>query len=294
MKIFCPVCGDSNITITYNGKIRDGAAGKYTGFDVEIYKCERCGLNWHTPFTEENFYQEDIYRNSMGENVTLIDFCQKHDAEILLKLSYTGTGIYRDKLFMDVGAGGGGFADFISGVAKKSLLVEPNQNFRNQLKQKGYEAFKDMSEAVDKYGNRVELLTSWDVIEHVAQPLAFLKQTYTLLGNAGMAFIGTPTEYPILRKLLGATFDSFVFSIQHPWVFSVRSLDILAKKAGFTKVSIKCYQRFGIGNLIAWLQTGAPKGDAAYGFISPALDAHYKAEMGYEETAEYLVAELRK
>jgi hypothetical protein len=115
-----------------------------------------------------------------------------------------------------------------------------------------------------------------------------------LLAPGGIAYIGTPTDYPVLRELLGTEFDAFVFSVQHPWVFSRASFEFMARKCGFSEYHVKFYQRFGLGNLIAWLQTREPKGDAVYDFVSPTLDAHYKSEMSKEQTAEYLVLELRK
>jgi SAM-dependent methyltransferase len=241
-----------------------------------------------------SLYTSDTYRESMDENVTLPDFYQKHDAEILDKLKYTGTSIYRDKRFMDIGCGGGGYADFVRGVASQVVLVEPNENFTALLRDKDYEVFSYAEDAIDKYKSTIDLITSYDVIEHVDDPKEFLQTIYRLLRENGKAFIGTPTEYPVLRNLLGAEFDAFVFSVQHPWVFSSRSLELLAKKCGFSTFKVKFYQRFGIGNLVAWLQLHKSCGEAVYDFITPALNSLYKIEMAREETAEYLILELGK
>jgi SAM-dependent methyltransferase len=230
----------------------------------------------------------------MGETIALPEFYRRHDAEILDKLCYTGTTVYRNALFLDIGCGGGGLADYIRGVARRVVLVEPNASFAAQLRDKGYEVFPYADDALARYENKIELITSYDVIEHVDDPQAFLRSVYALLAPGGRAYIGTPTEYPVLRSLLGAAFDAFVFSVQHPWVFSRASLERMAHAAGFSEIKVHFYQRFGLGNLIAWLQTREPKGDAAYDFFSPALNAHYKSEMSKEETAEYLVLSLKK
>ena len=58
-----------------------------------------------------------------------------------------GTSVYRNKVFMDVGAGGEGYADFILGVAKKVILVELNIAFAGMLREKGYEVFAYMEDA---------------------------------------------------------------------------------------------------------------------------------------------------
>ena len=42
----------------------------------------------------------------------------------------------------------------------------------------------------------------------------------------------------------------------------------MAEKCGFSAFEVKFYQRFGIGNLIAWLQTREPRGEAMYDFVT--------------------------
>ena len=281
--------------ITFHGKIRNGAPGNITSSEVDIYQCRDCGTIWHLPIHESAAsYDSDSYRESMGETVDLSSFYEIHDSEILDKFTYTGTSIYRNRLFMDIGVGGGGYADYVRGVATDVVLIEPNKHFAELLLKKGYEVYSYGENALEKYRGKIEVLTSFDVIEHVDNPQQFLQTAYDLLAPNGTAFIGTPTEYPVIRSLLGEKFEAFVFSVQHLWVFSKSSLDIMAKKAGFTNIEVKFYQRFGLGNLIAWLSEVKPKGDAMYNFITPSLNALYKSEMSREETAEYLVLEVRK
>jgi len=291
----CSICGSDNTEITYKGKIRNGAPGKMTDESISMYRCENCFTIWHECFSADNeLYQTDDYRESIGEMVTLQEFYSKHDAEILDKLNYTGTEVYRDKLFMDIGCGGGGLADFIRTVASEAILIEPNANFAGQLRKKGYKVFAYADDALEEYENKIELIISFDVIEHVDNPQVFLSSIYKLLSPDGIAYIGTPTEYPVLRSLLGSEFDAFVFSTQHTWVFSREGLEYLARNCGFSAYSVSFYQRFGLGNLIAWLQTRQPKGEMIYEFITPTLQSHYKSEMARDGTAEYLVLKLSK
>lgn len=296
MTMKCKICDASDVEVTYSGKIRNGAPGNgMTTENVEVYRCKSCSCIWHEPIVESvSLYQSDNYRESMGETVSLENFCNKHDIEVLDKLKYTGTQVFRDKLVMDIGCGGGSHANFLKGSAKAVILVEPNENFASQLREKGYEVFAYAEDALAKYNNSIDVITSYDVIEHVDEPIAFLRTIYNLLSPGGAAYIGTPTEYPVLRKLLGKAFDSFVFSVQHPFVFSRDSLEVMAQKVGFSKYEVLFYQRFGLGNLLAWLQTGQPCGDKAYDFITTSLDKLYKSEMAKESTAEYLILSLHK
>jgi SAM-dependent methyltransferase len=173
-------------------------------------------------------------------------------------------------------------------------LVEPAIGFAAALREKGYEVYSGMKDALGHHAGRIQLITSYDVIEHVDDPQAFLQDIHDLLEPGGAAFVGTPTDCPLLRGLLGAEFDSFLFSVQHPWALSRRSLELMARKCGFSEYSVRFFQRFGMGNLLSWLKTGEPHGDVPCDFVTRSLDVVYKSEMAREETADYMVMRLEK
>lgn len=74
------------------------------------------------------------------------------------------------------------------------------------------------------------------VIEHVSDPIEFMADVYNLLSYGGQAIIGTPTEAPNMRRLLGEIYEKkLLFSTQHLWVFSEKNLGQMAHKAGLKK-----------------------------------------------------------
>lgn len=65
-----------------------------------------------------------------------------------------------------------------------------------------------------------DVITSFDVIEHVEDPREFLQDVYDLLSPKRQAIIGTPTDAPVMRELLGEIYEkNQLFSTQHPWIF---------------------------------------------------------------------------
>ena len=70
------------------------------------------------------------------------------------------------------------------------------------------------------WGNKIDVITSFDVIEHVEEPTKFITDIFELLAEGGQAIIGTPTEAPVMRELLGEIFEKkLLFSTQHIWIF---------------------------------------------------------------------------
>lgn len=290
----CKLCHCPTVDIVYTGPIRVGK-NQITPDSVDVFQCAECGVLWHEAIDDfKRFYGSVTYRSFMGEQASLEEYCRLHDAAVLAKLSYTGTEVYRNKRFLEVGCGGGGFSDFIRGVAKNIVLIEPTEEYQAQLRVNGYEVYSYMKDAEAKHLGQVDILVSFDVIEHVENPSEFLEQVFQLLAPGGTAYIGTPTDYPVLRKLLGQKFDQFVFSLQHPWVFSAKSLRLLAQQAGFPDCQVQFHQLYGLGNLLMWLRDATPQGDVQMDFLPSALEATYKAELAKPDTAEYLVLVVNK
>ena len=150
------------------------------------------------------------------------------------------------------------------------------------------------SEALKDWGGKIDVITGFDVIEHVYEPGDFVADIYELLVKGGKCVIGTPTDYPILREMLGDSFNKFLFQVPHPWIFSEKSLKKMFEDAGFSKVDIVVTQKYGLGNLLAWLNDKAPRGNITYPFISPALDALYKEEMAANGYGEYITVYAEK
>lgn len=288
----CKICGSKNYKIEYKGKIRDGSFGNYTKDDVEIYKCCSCGAMYHENMRSSEFYESSEYRQKMGENTG--DYEVLHDRDVLEKLNYTGTDVFRDKIVADIGCGGGSFLDFVSGVASQIIGIEPTEAFRKKLQAKGYHAYAYTEEAFKDYRNKVDIITSFDVIEHVENPRIFMEECYKLCKIGGKIVIGTPTEQPIMRMALGKEYDSFLFSTQHLWVLNKESLEQAAKLAGFKNIEIKYKQRYGLGNLVSWLKYGKPMGNIDYAFISGSINKSWIVNCEERELADYIVIYAEK
>ncbi|MDR2410309.1 MAG: class I SAM-dependent methyltransferase [Bacteroidales bacterium] len=283
----CDICGSTKISITYHGSIRTGPGRTERAYDM--YCCSDCGTIWHENDIPEQYYESTQYRMELEGSEDIEDFYKRHDWESLDKFSYTGTDIFRNKIVADIGCGGGGWLDFLKGVAGITVAVEPSENYRKHLKEKGHVTYGYMKDVMNDYGGSIDVLTSFDVIEHVADPEDFVNDIFHLVNDTGKVIVGTPTDHPHLRELLGDDFNSFIFSVQHPWVFTERGLLLLFKKAGFQEIQIKKYMKYGLGNVFAWLQEGEPKGHISYPCISPTLNEAWKANLAETGYADYLV-----
>ncbi len=293
----CLICGCTEDEVIYDDYIRDGAPGTLTSMKYKMHQCKQCHTIWHETDKQENldYYQSAEYRNKLENSTEISSYYHLHDKEVLEKLQYTGTELFRNAKVADIGCAGGSFLDFVSGAANEIIAIEPSEVYRKHLSAKGYHTYAYAKEALTDYSERVDVVTSFDVIEHVDNPVEFMKDVYDLLKDGGKAVIGTPSDCPIMRELMGKEYEQkLLFSFQHPWILSKESFAMCCENAGFHKVSIVPKQRYGLSNVLFWLKEREPRGHCKYNFISETLDRVYQTEVEAKELADYLVAYVEK
>lgn len=290
----CKICKSHQVSVIYEDYIRDGEFGSLTQKKYKMYMCADCNTIWHENRDGQNtgFYESAEYRKSVGDNETIDDFYRVHDGDVINKLNYIGTEGVRNKVIVDIGCGGGSVLDFYSGVASHCIAIEPSLIYRQAMSKKGYEVYAYAENAIER-GVTADIVFSFDVIEHVDDPIEFMKNVKKLLKPDGRAIIGTPTDAPVLRKLGGHEFEKFYFRYAHPWVFSRRSYEIICKEAGFEYIEIKNIQLYGLSNLLNWIKYQRPMGSTKNEIIPDALEYIYKIIIENNDLGDSMIAYLR-
>lgn len=292
----CRICSGKEFEVVYDGKIREGAFGQMTDLPYKMFKCTGCGTIFHDFDIKHSaqYYQSKEYRAGVDGGSSAERYHEMHDAEVLPKLHYTGTKIFRDAVVADIGCGGGSFLDYVQGGAKEVVAIEPSEEFRKGLAQRGYKTYAYADEAIKDYEGKIDVLTSFDVIEHVDDPVSFMQDAYRLMRPGAQGFIGTPTCMPVYCQILGKTYEEFLYCYQHPWILSDKGLRICCEKAGFKDIRIEDKQVYGLSNLISWLQYDKPMGHTKHEFITETMDAVYRREVEKQRMADYMVAYVMK
>jgi len=73
----CKLCDCEDVTVTYEGRIRNGKVGNYTNENVKMFRCEKCGTIWHDLMDRD--YKEYYQRNLEGCR----DIRKQHETEFL-------------------------------------------------------------------------------------------------------------------------------------------------------------------------------------------------------------------
>lgn len=290
----CKICGSDKIEIVYKGKIRDGAYGHLTQESCIMYKCMNCEVIWHEHLDETEYYESKAYRLQVNGSDSVANFNQTADPANQFKFNITGMGIFRDKVVADIGCATGSFLDYLSNVANATIGIEPSETFLANVRANGHKAYSYTRDALSEWTGKCDVVTSFDVIEHVDDPMTFVKEAYQLLGKGGIFIIGTPTDYPILRELVGREFEEFWFRRQHPWILGEKTLWHLAREAGFSSTRIQYKQMYGMSNFLCWLNEHKPKGEPKMDLVTDALDLHWRERLETLKQTDYIVAYMEK
>jgi 2-polyprenyl-3-methyl-5-hydroxy-6-metoxy-1,4-benzoquinol methylase len=93
------------------------------------------------------------------------------------------------------------------------------------------------------------------LIEHLNDPASFLTEANRVLKEGGRVFITTPNISGFQARLYGRQWRSAIFD--HLYLFSVRTLSKMLKKAGFKIESIRTWGGLAAGLAPPWLKKPA-------------------------------------
>lgn len=274
----CGICGGSNHSIIYNGPIRDGSFGSSVD-KSNLYHCNNCGvvrLDEKECFKQVN-YETTKYREEMGQGLSVEDFYKNADPIQIHHLEAFWPFTFRNKVVADVGCGAGSFIDHISGVTSNIIAIEPTQMYHKSLSDRGYKVFSYANTVGSEFINEVDIIVSFQVIEHVEDPINFLRDLYKLLKKGGKIIIATPNHNDILLKLIPEEFNSFYYRRVHRWYFDEKSLSYSLERSGFKNLSVRYLHSFGLSNAMFWLKDKKPTGNIKMNGIDKTADTLWKA-----------------
>src|SRR5574341_948256 len=277
----CKICSSSDLTIAYDGSIRIGKFGHLSNMNVQIVQCSACGSQALPSLSDDKsqFYESDAYRKEVDGNSDVQDYFRLHDEEQIKHFNIAGTAIFRNKILADIGCGAGSFLDYVKNVCIKTIAIEPSSLFRESLEKRGYTVYPYAIEAVSDYKEKVDIAVSFSVLEHVEDPLRFLREIHSLISADGKLIISTPNADDLLLEVIPEVYKPFFYRKAHLWYFNRKSLNYLLVAAGFKDISITAFHRFGVGNFLTWVRDKAPKGNMRFDFISNTLDSAWKSEL---------------
>lgn len=290
----CKICNSQDWAVGYEGPIRSGTFGKTVSGTV--YQCSKCGVQFLPTVIKdlEAYYRDGTYRDNVNESSDIETYFKLHDAEQLKKYAVLEAVPLRGKILADVGCGGGSFLDGVRGFASQTIGIEPTAAYHDSLKTRGHRVYTDVDSAMSEWCGRVNVVTTFSVIEHVKDPVAFLRSIKGLLAEDGVVLVSTPNLRDFLMSKGVKAYQSFFYRTAHIHYFDQDSLKTAACEAGFPDFVPKHVHRFNFANFMGWLQENKPTGGKQQTALGASFDSIWQSNLEARGISDYLYAFLRR
>ena len=183
---FCPVTRDRDRFL----RLQHSIDSLWQGNECRIYRCPDCGFGFAFPFVggDEEFYgilheQKDYPAWRWDYDVAITEAVKKFDGGRIL----------------DVGAGAGMFLRGL-GDSWKCYAVEGSEVTRRELEASEIEVFRDLLDTAQANAGTFQVVTLFQVLEHIAEFELVLKQCRELLAPGGRLAVTVPDGEAMIRQ----------------------------------------------------------------------------------------------
>ena len=228
-KIICPVCLAAETELF----------GRKNGYD--LHSCSRCGLLfvWPVPQNLAEIYSQDYFVASQKNNnfgYTNYDEDKESMRDVFVKIIERLEKLTAGRKIFDVGAATGYFLDLAKARGWQTAGTEISQYATEVAQSRGHQVFcQELDQlTVDM---TYDVVTMWDVLEHVAKPQAYLAKARELLNSGGILAINTVNRGSLVARLLGLKWHLIV-PPEHLNFYNRKNLKLLLDQAGFETIKI--------------------------------------------------------
>ena len=222
-----------------------------TLFD-QLVRCRRCALVYLSPRV-----REDIIARSYAEAVDPTFIEQDPDRIRTFRRSLKGLarrhGLWATRTstrVLDVGCAGGAFVKAATDLGFEPVGVEPSAWLAEQARSRYGIDVRAGTLGDQRFApGSFELVTLWDVIEHLTRPSEVLEQVKAVLGPRGLLVVNYPDYGSLARQALGERWPFFL-SV-HLLYFTRQTLSRFLQERGFEVLETRPYfQTLSLGYVL--------------------------------------------
>ncbi len=147
-------------------------------------------------------------------------------------------GPLEGRTLLDFGCGVGGLCRIGREYGLKTTGIEPDAFARQKAMTSGelnvYASVDELQAANPEA--RFDIITTWDVIEHLREPWKELEQLSRLLRPGGRLLLSTPNAGSLRARLQGDRWENMI-NPTHFYYFTRRSLRLALERAGISEIT---------------------------------------------------------
>lgn len=241
IKVDCNLCGRDEYRVRYPATADSDAlrveAFRCThsgyGHHPQIVECCHCGLVYANPRWPAEFVlgaytaveDETYVQERLGREITFRNHLQR-----LERVAGPPDG----RRLLDAGAYIGVFVEVATAAGWQAMGVEPSEWAAAEAQRRGLDVRVGTMDSVDLSDASFDVVTMWDVIEHVVDPAAELERARRLLRPGGWLVVHTMDIDAPIARLMGPRWPWLMD--MHLYYFSGRTLGRMLTEHGYEVV----------------------------------------------------------
>ena len=256
----CPICENVDVALVTKG-LRDAE-------DIRVLKCSECSAVFLSTF--EHIVPEFYSNNGMFQAVVnYTKWLKGSEVDDKRRFKFLKSSL-KNKTLLDIGCGAGGFLSLAKKSAKEAYGVEINESVHSFLCDNGINVCKDISEFQDE---KFDVITMFHVLEHIKDPVDFLKNVALKLKKDGKIIIEVPNDDDALLSLYNCeAFKKHTYWSCHLYSYNKKVLKRIMHRTGLKIKYIKYFQRYGLFNHLNWIFSQKPNGHSSSHFMNNRLN----------------------
>ena len=210
-------------------------------FDMTFVRCAACQTMYvnprPTPEILDDYYSNSTYYTFWNDYVFPASEQTRREKIFRPRAERTAAICHRlgvaTTTFLEVGAGFGTFCEELQSknMFKKIIAIEPTPSLAETCRQRGIETIQEPIERVSPDRYKMDVVASFEVIEHLFSPADFIRRCYRLLAPGGLLILTCPNVKGFDIQVLGNISDSI--DPEHLNYFHPESLSDLVTRNGF-------------------------------------------------------------
>ncbi len=264
MNAKCPLC---------NAETRDLLSNKLRRGEGSVFHCAPCDLGFLRERERPADYYDGDYREFATPTITEPE-----------QIFATYRNYQRDRLkcvlprlkwesrILEIGASAGQFLFHLEKRCGARYAIELDTACCEFMGGMGIAAdsrpYAESEYSGTNFRGTFDVVCAFQVMEHVADPVAFLKDVRGALRPGGRAFIEVPNLHDPLRSVWALPeYEQFYFHSDHLFYFSETALRSVASMAGFHRdsIGIEFHQDYNLANHLHWIAAKGPQPDCHAG-----------------------------
>lgn len=225
----CLICGSQNLS-RFKARAYDAGGSSF----VNIIECRNCTFAWQFPLLRNEQESAKIFAAEYRENQSKNDYFDPDFKRKIAneEISFINRLNLESGSILDIGAGSGIFAEVAAENGWKVTAVDPAIDTDHYKNHPQITAIKGTTEDIPD-SEQFDVVTLWDVIEHVADPISIISSAKKRLKTNGWLVIETG-NYKSADRISGGE-NAWIYQLDHRWYFDPEAMEKILSKNGFSE-----------------------------------------------------------